>query len=79
MMTMRLPRDSPSAGEPRHERVHLLGAEGRASGRPAPAGGPRRLGARSYRAVPRLDVAEITGAGREWRVAMISELSIPWR
>jgi len=34
---------------------------------------------RSYRAVRRPDVAEITGAGREWTVSMISELSIPWR
>ena len=74
-----LPWISPPAGKPDHERAHLLGAEGRADGRPAPAGGHGRLGARSYRAVCKPEVAEITGAGREWSVAMISELSIPWR
>ena len=75
----KLPRFSPPAGKPDHERAHLLGAEGRADGRPAPAGGHGRLRARSYRAVCKPEVAEITGAGREWSVAMISELSIPWR
>jgi hypothetical protein len=34
---------------------------------------------RSYEPVRRPAVAEITGAGREWTVSMISELSIPWR
>jgi hypothetical protein len=32
-----------------------------------------------HRAWFRPDVAEMTGAGREWTVSMISELSIPWR
>ena len=36
-------------------------------------------GASCYLAVCSPEVAEITGAGREWSVAMISELSIPWR
>jgi hypothetical protein len=53
--------------------------DGGRGGRPAPVGGQGRLGARSYRAGFRLDVAEITDAGREWSVAMISELSLPWR
>lgn len=33
----------------------------------------------SYSRVRRPAVAEITGAGREWTVSMISELSIPCR
>ena len=74
-----LPWVSPPAGKPDHERAHLLGAEGRADGRPAPAGGHGRLRARSYRAVCKPEVAEIIGARREWTVSMISALSIPWR
>ena len=66
-------------GRRRDENAHRLRDERWAGGRPAPAGGHGRLGARSYRAGCRPDMAEITGAGREWSVAMISELSIPWR
>ena len=74
------PSCSPPAGKPETEGAHPLGDERRAGGRPA----PRRTAtadqqARSYRAGRRPDVAEITGAGREWTVSMISELSIPWR
>jgi hypothetical protein len=71
---------SPPAGKPDNERVHPLGDERGAGGRPA----SRRTATADQQPVPtergrRPDVAEITGAGREWTVSMISLLSIPWR
>jgi len=44
---------------------------------PGARGRPRQITARSYGAVRSPEVAEITGAGREWTVSMISALSIP--
>jgi hypothetical protein len=61
------------------EGAHLLAREGRAAGRPSARAARRSLEARSYGAVRSPEVAEITGAGREWTVSMISALSIPWR
>jgi len=41
------------------------------------ASSPQKISA--YGAGRRLELAEMTGAGREWTVSMISELSIPSR
>ena len=51
---------------------HLFAHEGRSAGRPR--GGPARRSseARSYGVVRSPAVAEITGAGREWTVSMIT-------
>jgi hypothetical protein len=59
------------------EGAHLLAREGRAAGRPRARAARRASGARSYGAARRPEVAEMTGAGREWIVSMISALSIP--
>jgi len=72
-------RSSPPAGRSKTEGAHLLAREGRAAGRPSARAARRTSEVRSYGAVRSPEVAEITGAGREWTVSMISALSIPWR
>lgn len=59
--------------------AHLFEHEWRAAGRPSRGSARSTSEARPYGAVRSPEVAEITGAGREWTVSMISELSIPWR
>jgi hypothetical protein len=62
-----------------HLRADLVCADTRGAGRPAsraPRGVVLLVG---YLPTWSPAVAEITGAGREWTVAMISELSMPCR
>jgi hypothetical protein len=71
------PRSSPQAGRMEIEGAHLLRTGREGCGPPESAGSPQSIRSPLLRRCAQAEVAEMTGAGREWIVSMISALSIP--